>query len=209
MLDLYDQWKDCQRCTFHKMRNKVVFGSGNYKDPKILIVGEAPGPEEDKTGIPFYGTTGSLLRRTLEDVGINHERDCFITNSVLCFPTIDGKRFRPPAGEEIRTCLPRMESQIAAIHPSVKVILLTGARALASFLYPKMLADQTLDKEHAWSIIKVNKLIGWHDIPAYAPARIFVTYHPSFISRSGANVASLLFVNWRNNLREVKKYALD
>jgi uracil-DNA glycosylase family 4 len=206
---LAEQWSSCQRCELHKKRTQVVFGSGNAIDPKILIVGEAPGPEEDKVGIPFFGTTGKLLRRTLESVGIDHNVDCYITNSVMCFPTMNGKDFRGPLGNEILACRPRLTAEFETLRKSIRVILLTGKRPAATFLYDDVLRNGGLDTEPSWNLIKLEKLIGWHDREDLAPARIYVTYHPSYISRLGANIASLPFVKWKKDLSRVAEYALS
>jgi uracil-DNA glycosylase family 4 len=209
LITLAEEWGSCKKCELHKKRTQVVFGSGNAINPKILIVGEAPGPEEDKVGIPFFGTTGKLLRRTLESVGIDPNTDCYITNSVMCFPTVTGKDFRGPLGNEIVACKPRLMAEFETLRKSIKVILLTGKRPTATFLYDEALQKGTLDNEPSWNLIKLEKLIGWHDIEALAPARVYVTYHPSYISRLGANIASLPFVKWKKDLSRVAEYALS
>jgi uracil-DNA glycosylase family 4 len=203
--DIYNKWKSCTACGLCKKRTQVVFGDGNYTDPKILVIGEAPGPQEDASGIPFYGPTGKLLRRTMESVGINPTLDCFITNSVLCFPTINGKDFRGPTGEEIRACLPRLDEQFNKIANTVKVVLLTGKRALVTWLYREALLAGNYDHEYAWNALKIEKHLGW--VGDTTP-QTYVIYHPSYISRLGANIASLPFIQWKKDLQAVADFAL-
>lgn len=210
MAALYEQWKDCTQCGLHLKRRQVVFASGNGVDPKIFIIGEAPGPEEDKKGVPFYGTTGQLLRLNLRRAGIDPDKDCFITNAVMCFPTNDGKDFRGPLAPEILACRPRLDMQFRMVRPTVQAVVLLGKRAAATLLYGKLLKEpeSKLNAEKGWSAIGMKNLLGWQDkLPAGFP-KVYVTYHPSYISRIGANESNLEVSAWQEDLKAVADYAL-
>lgn len=206
MTELYGKWKDCVACPLSAKRSQVVFGVGNVVDPKVLIVGEAPGPEEDIRGEPFIGPTGAMFRDNLAKVGIDFYKDCFVTNSVLCFPCIDGRQFRNPLGSEVQTCRPRLMEQVSILSSTVKVILLAGKRAMAPFFYGSNLDAGKLERESEWNRIQITKLTGWREPITPGGPRICVINHPSFILRQGANEASLTFIMWRNQLRDVGKY---
>ncbi len=204
---VYEAWKDCKACPLHEKRTQIVLGGGNVVTPKVLVIGEAPGPEEDRRGIPFIGPTGQLLRTTMRRVGIDPDSDCFFTNSVICFPTNDGKDFRGPTGPELKSCRPRFEDTWNIIKDTVKVVLLTGKRAIAQVLMRDRIDAGGLNTERDWNDIKINKMIGWYEgeVPNGYP-RIHIIYHPSFIMRSGANDASKLFVSWKQQLKQVADY---
>jgi len=111
----------CTACNLHKGRNKFVFGSGN-PNADVMVVGEGPGAEEDKQGLPFVGRAGKLLTDILK--AINFERDdVFIANIVKCRPPDN----RTPLPDEMETCLPYLKKQIEIIKP--KVILCLGLTA--------------------------------------------------------------------------------
>jgi uracil-DNA glycosylase family 4 len=209
MQALYDKWKGCTGCVLHEKRKQVVFGAGNVTNPLVFIIGEAPGPVEDEKGVPFIGPTGNLLRLNLKRVGIDPDVDCFITNSVLCFPTVNGREFRKPSAGEILTCRPRLEEQLKLIGKDrMKVILLVGAAALATFLKSNELREGKFDQEAGWRNLKITKMLGWYtkDIPPDYP-RVHILHHPSYIMRQcGANEAHPLFVSWKLQLKEVSEY---
>jgi uracil-DNA glycosylase family 4 len=212
MEDILAAWKNCTLCSLHEKRKQIVLGSGNAINPKILAVGEAPGPEEDTNGVPFFGPTGKLLRRTMEQTGIDPEKDCYITNSAICFPTITGKDFRAPTAGEIMACRPRLEAQIKVIAASVKVVLIVGKRALGELLFREDMESGRFDSEAAWNSLKMEKILGWHTLPLEwgfpETTLAYATYHPSYISRLGANVASLPYIQWKKDLKAVADQAL-
>ena len=116
---LRDDAASCTSCGLAATRSTVVFGEG---DPAadLLIVGEAPGAEEDRTGRPFVGRSGQLLDRLLaEEVGLDRG-GCFIANVVKCRPPEN----RNPAKDEIAACRPWLEQQVALMTP--KVVLTLG-----------------------------------------------------------------------------------
>lgn len=113
----------CDKCELFKTKVNAVPGEGDANS-KIIIVGEAPGAEEDATGRPFVGRSGMLLRRTLSSLGMN----VFITNTIHCRPPQN----RKPTSTESETCKPYLLEQIKIINP--KVIILLGNTALEAIL---------------------------------------------------------------------------
>ena len=118
----------CTRCTLHETRTQVVFGRGNPRASAVLI-GEGPGRDEDREGLPFVGAAGQILEQILAAVGLS-EDDVFITNTVLCRPP--GNRVPLPA--EMEACRVHRESVLEAIDPPIVVLL--GATALKAFFGP-------------------------------------------------------------------------
>ena len=84
LVEVYNEASDCQRCPLAESRTKVVFGAGNA-DADLMFVGEAPGAEEDRTGLPFVGRAGGLLNKLLEGIGMTRE-DVFVANVLKCRP---------------------------------------------------------------------------------------------------------------------------
>ena len=102
---------DCRRCTLCRSRTRIVFGSGNPA-ARLMFVGEGPGQEEDLAGEPFVGAAGQLLTRIIQAIRLRRE-DVYIANVVKCRPPGN----RTPEPEEVRTCLPFLRRQIAAVNP--------------------------------------------------------------------------------------------
>ena len=118
---------DCKQCALSKTRTNVVFGRGNPKT-KIFIIGEGPGHNEDIEGLAFVGRAGKLLDTAFQSVGIDTNRDCYISNIVKCRPPNN----RKPQNEEIESCSTWLEQQINLINP--KIIVLAGSTAVESYL---------------------------------------------------------------------------
>ncbi len=123
--------KNCTNCALCKTRTNVVFCDGTL-GAKIMFIGEAPGDNEDKTGIPFVGRAGKLLRQYLDETGFKKE-DFYIANTIKCRPP----KNRKPTKEEKCACESYLKRQIELINPSV--IVLVGATALESFIEDKKL----------------------------------------------------------------------
>jgi len=113
----------CQRCELSQSRTKVVVSRGNPQ-AKIMIIGEAPGQNEDEQGLPFVGRSGQLLEKILASVDLSVEKDIYICNIGKCRPPAN----RVPTPEEIAACTPYLMEQIRLVDP--KIILLTGATAV-------------------------------------------------------------------------------
>ena len=118
---------DCKQCALSKTRTNVVFGRGN-PNTKIFIIGEGPGHNEDIEGLAFVGRAGKLLDTAFQSVGIDTNRDCYISNIVKCRPPNN----RKPQKEEIESCSTWLDQQINLINP--KIIVLAGSTAVESYL---------------------------------------------------------------------------
>jgi DNA polymerase len=113
LVELYREVSSCTRCPLHETRTKTVFGAGNA-DAELMFVGEAPGAEEDRQGLPFVGRAGQLLNELLGEIGLSRE-DVFIANVLKSRPP--GNRDPQPA--EIAACEPYLFEQVRLIEPKV------------------------------------------------------------------------------------------
>ena len=128
--ELKDKCHNCYKCELGKTRNNIVFSDGEAESAKAILIGEAPGENEDKTGTPFVGRAGKLLNEFLEKAGISRAEDLYIINTVKCRPPQN----RVPTDEEKALCSEFLLKQIEIVNPSV--LIFCGATALKSF-YPK------------------------------------------------------------------------
>lgn len=124
---------NCKKCVLGDTRINVVFSDGNPETAKAILIGEAPGENEDKTGTPFVGRAGKLLNEFLEKAGISREKDLYIINTVKCRPP----KNRVPSNEEKNLCEDYLLKQIEIINP--EIMIFCGATALKSF-YDKKVA---------------------------------------------------------------------
>ena len=157
---LYYEFKLCHKCPLGKRRKHFVFGAGNVDAP-LLVIGEAPGAEEDEQGLPFVGRAGKLLTDMLAAIRIDRQKDTFITNVLKCRPPEN----RTPELEEVSACLPLLKQQIEIMRP--KAILLLG-RSAAHALLERPDSIQNLREE----------TLSYKGIPAV------VTYHPAALLRT-------------------------
>ena len=138
---LKDEYYNCQKCPILiKSRTQVVFGSGN-KDAEILFIGEAPGANEDKEGIPFHGASGKVLDQLLLSINLSRD-DIFITNTILCRPPDN----RNPHPYEIENCRGRLDELIRIMKPKVivtignyatqRIIKKTGINSIRGKIFP-------------------------------------------------------------------------
>jgi uracil-DNA glycosylase family 4 len=149
----------CTRCPLHESRTQTVFGVGN-PDASWMIVGEAPGAEEDRRGEPFVGRAGKLLDEMLRAVG--HDRDSvFIANILKCRPPSN----RDPNAEESAECRGYLERQIELVQP--KIILAVGRIAAQLLLATDSPVGRLRGSRHQLG-----------DTP------LVVTYHPAYLLRS-------------------------
>ena len=102
----------CKKCILGETRNNIVFSDGNPESAKAILIGEAPGENEDKTGTPFVGRAGKLLNEFLEKAGISREKDLYIINTVKCRPP----KNRVPSDEEKKLCEDYLLQQIEIIN---------------------------------------------------------------------------------------------
>jgi uracil-DNA glycosylase family 4 len=152
--------ESCTRCRLCSSgRANVVFGEGN-PDADLMFIGEGPGAEEDKQGLPFVGRAGQKLNEMIHAMGLER-KDVYIGNIVKCRPPEN----RAPRPDEIKTCLPYLEHQIAIIQP--KVICALGT-----------IAAQTLLEDNT----PISKMRGrFHD---YRGIPLMPTYHPAYLLRN-------------------------
>lgn len=157
--EFYQQIKNCTKCPLHRSRNKFVFGAGSA-DADIMFIGEAPGGDEDRTGIPFVGRAGKLLDRILAAAGLKR-REIYIANVLKCRPP----KNRDPLPAEEEMCLPYLHRQIEIIQP--KIICCLGRVAAHALLHTKAnMSDMR------------GILYKFREIP------MIVTYHPAALLRS-------------------------
>lgn len=121
--------ENCHSCEIASRRDKMVFSAGN-PDAKVVFIGEAPGKDENAQGLPFVGRAGQLLNTYLQKIGIDREKDLYITNILKCRPTNPDRpnKDRVPASDEIRNCIGYLYKQIEIVKPNL--IVLCGGTSL-------------------------------------------------------------------------------
>ena len=180
---MYDNWEDleksileCKKCRLCKNRTNIVFGQGNKK-ARLMFIGEGPGADEDKQGIPFVGKAGQLMNNAFQALEINRE-DVYIANIVKCRPPSN----RVPEDDEVQTCLNYLRNQVILIKP--KIIVLLGSTALKNIL----------GKEYGITAVRGN----WMEKNGikYMP-----TWHPAALLRDENKK-----IEFWQDLKEAKKY---
>lgn len=151
----------CTRCPLSSTRTQTVFGVGNLQ-AQWLIVGEAPGAEEDRRGEPFVGRAGQLLNSMLRAIGLSRE-EVFIANVLKCRPPGN----RDPAAAEAAECLPYLEQQIALLKP--KILLAVGRIAAQNLLRTDVTLGRLRQQVHHFGVSKVP---------------LIATYHPAYLLRT-------------------------
>jgi len=157
MEQLKQEVLSCKKCELHHTRHNVIFGEGNH-GAKILIIGEAPGHDEDIIGRPFVGKSGQLLDKILAACGFTREQHVYISNIVKCRPPGN----RVPTDQEAKTCIPYLMKQIELIDPLILIPL--GASALRVFFGKEYRITQVRGNWLNW----YNKLV----MPVYHPAAL-------------------------------------
>lgn len=187
---LRDQMSACGSCDLCKTRTKVVFGDGS-PEPLILIVGEAPGEEEDLQGVPFIGKAGQKLDSILSYLGVTRQ-DIYITNTVLCRPPNN----RVPRKEEMDACKWRLDLQIKLLRP--KLIILLGRTALEQFR-----GEPIKGALNQFFFDKVSNKDGWLNYSVDGQdSKVIVTYHPSYHLRSPEKAYRETLPHWQ----KIKKW---
>jgi DNA polymerase len=160
--DIRAERENCRRCALCQGRHNIVFGVG-HPQARLVLVGEAPGREEDEKGEPFVGEAGRLLDRILLAMGLRRE-DVYICNVEKCRPPGN----RDPLPEEVAACEPYLRRQLAVIRPRIIV-------ALGRFAAQTLLRDES----------PISRLRGtwreYHGIP------LMPTYHPAYLLRNPAS----------------------
>ena len=151
----------CEKCELHKSRTQTVFGVG---DPGAdwLLIGEAPGAEEDRQGEPFVGRAGKLLNAMLEAMGLKRN-SVYIANILKCRPPNN----RDPGQEEVIACEPYLKQQIEFIRP--RIILALGRIAAQNLLKLDIPIGRMRGKRHEYADTNIP---------------VIVTYHPAYLLRS-------------------------
>ena len=150
---------NCTKCNLHKGRNKFVFGSGS-PDADVIVIGEGPGAEEDKQGLPFVGRAGLLLTEMLKAIKFSRD-EVYIANIIKCRPPEN----RTPLPEEMDTCFPYLKKQIDLIKP--KLILCLGLTAAKGLLKSRESLTNLRGK-----------------VFEFGEAKVMVTYHPAALLRN-------------------------
>jgi len=158
---LQQRVENCTRCPLHETRTRTVFGTGN-RNADWLIIGEAPGRDEDREGEPFVGRAGKLLTEILFAAGYQRE-DVYIANILKCRPPNN----RDPSPEEVACCHAYLERQIELIQPAL--ILAVGRIAAHNLLHSDLQVGRLRGRVHRY---------GQRQIP------LIVTYHPAYLLRS-------------------------
>lgn len=153
----------CKRCALCAGRRQAVPGMG-AENPLVLVIGEGPGEEEDKQGLPFVGPAGQLLDKMLAAIHLYRNKNCYIANIVKCRPPMN----RVPYPEESDACRPFLDAQIAALKP--KAILCAGSTAVKNLLH----TNSGVMKLH-------GKVLDYNGIP------LVTTWHPSALLRAPEN----------------------
>lgn len=155
-----------QDLSIAKTATNTVFGDGNVNS-EIMLIGEAPGAEEDLQGIPFCGPSGQLLDQMLACIGLSRQQNFYITNTIFWRPPGN----RRPTPEELAICLPFVEKHIALIQP--KIIVLVGGTAIASLLNSK----------EGITTMR-GKFFDYQNQYLSMPVKTTAIFHPSYLLRS-------------------------
>lgn len=166
LAELHQTIRSCKNCALHATRTQAVPGVGPCP-ANLMIVGEAPGFNEDRQGEPFVGAAGKLLDTLLNRIGLSRD-DVYITNVLKCRPPMN----RDPMPNEVEACSPYLERQLELIKP--KVVLILGRHALERL----MPGQGSISRIHG-SLIRRGPI-------AYVPL-----YHPAAALHNGALVADL------------------
>lgn len=175
---LRDEVMGCAKCDLAKTRHNVVFGHGNPK-AELMFIGEAPGEDEDKQGLPFVGRAGQLLTKIIEAMGLKRS-DVYIANILKCRPPNN----RPPLPTEILACEDNLKRQIQVIKP--KVICTLGK-----------FASQTLLR----STTPITALRG--KFQEYEGIKVMPTFHPAYLLRNPAD-KKLVWDDMKKIMKELK-----
>lgn len=173
---------NCTKCPLSKTRTNVVFSDG-LANPKLMLVGEAPGYWEDVKGRPFVGKAGQLLDKIFASVGLTREKDVYICNTIKCRPPEN----RNPLPEEKEACAEFLNAQIEIIKP--KIILVCGNIALNSLLPNERGITRARGK--------------WFDGPF--GAKMMPIFHPSYLLRNDSREkGSPKWLMWQD-IKEIKR----
>lgn len=183
LLEIRNVCNQCQNCELFKKRTNIVFSDGNANAP-IILIGEAPGADEDAKGIPFVGRAGKYLTELIKEAGLSREKDFYICNTVKCRPPEN----REPAIEEISACSKYLEAQINLVRP--KLIVLCGSVAAKEFLGKDIKITQVRGKRFT--------------VAGKIPATVIL--HPSYLLRNHSEEPNSPRWLTKQDLRSIKKF---
>ena len=170
----------CRSCGLCTTRNNVVFEAGN-REAKLMFVGEGPGEQEDRQGIPFVGAAGQFLDEMLSIIDVDRKR-CYIANIVKCRPPQN----RDPLPEESTACMPWLRQQFQLIRP--KIVVCLGRIAAQQMMEPTF----SVSRDHGKFFEKQGTLF-------------MATYHPAALLRYPVNKPAVFgdFVALREKITQV------
>lgn len=186
------KYTNCKRCRLCATRDTVVYGSGP-SNADILVIGEAPGADEDSCGVPFSGRTGTFMRTVMAKVGIPVHQ-IYFTNAVACIPK-DSKeaRFRQPTPSEMQACSERLKF-ICDESPlkDRKITLLFGKPAYVGY----NCRDNHDQMSNMMRTTRVKDIIGLNE-----EDMTYMMYHPSYIMRQNNSEVTQ---DWVNHFKKIK-----
>lgn len=172
----------CTKCPLSQSRHNIVF-SGGIPNPKLMLIGEAPGYWEDQKGEPFVGKAGQLLDKIFESVGLSRQKDVYICNTIKCRPPEN----RNPLPEEKELCKEYLEKQIEILKP--RIILVCGNVAL----------NTMLPNERGITKARGKWFNGPHN------SKMMPIFHPSYLLRNESHAkGSPKWFMWQD-IQEIKK----
>ncbi|MDR2177327.1 MAG: uracil-DNA glycosylase [Treponema sp.] len=168
----------CRACPLGASRTNAVPGEG-VENPLVMVIGEGPGQEEDRTGRPFVGRAGQLLDKMLAAISLRREENCFIANVVKCRPP--GNRDPDPA--EALCCKPFLRRQIACLRP--RIIFCVGKVAANLLLEnaERAAIGSLRGRFFEYPVTKPEDILEMEE-PAVPPVPLLATYHPSALLRN-------------------------
>ncbi len=177
-----ERCQKCEKCGLCKTRTNIVF-SGGVPNPKMMLIGEAPGYYEDQKGEPFVGKAGQLLDKIFACVGLDRHKHVYICNTLKCRPPEN----RDPLPEEKAACREYLDAQIDILKP--RIILLCGRVAVSSLMDTKL---------------GITKLRGrWFEGPNFS--KMMPIFHPSYLLRNDSKEkGSPKWLMWQD-IKEIKK----
>lgn len=174
-------------CALKASANKTVFSDGN-PESRLMLIGEAPGANEDMQGIPFCGVSGQLLDNMLKAIGYDRSKT-YITNTLFWRPPGN----RKPTPEEMQICRPFLEKHVALVNPAL--LVLVGGTAVADILETNDAVGKLRLKFHEYKNVYTK-----------APIKTLVTFHPSYLLRSPGQKA-VAWKDWLLVKKELRENA--
>jgi DNA polymerase len=174
ILGISEEIKKFEGCTLKRFAQNTVIGDGSVP-AKIMLIGEAPGEEEDINGIPFCGRSGRLLEAAMNKFGIFRDKNCYITNSVFWRPPAN----RKPETEELNACRPFLEKMIKIIKP--ELIIAVGTVSIQNATFVTKSISELRRKEFSFKFLHETQ----------EDYKVITLYHPSYLLRSPAKKRDL------------------